>query len=189
MVGSVVAIRNRFDIDGIALFALLHARCHARMGRVSVYDAPEDRVVVVSHALPKLYAFSRASRRYCRLGHGDWHRVCALSLSATYSALLLLASLCIATGMFHAVAPPDAHHHHAGSAAHHHTAPDTHHTSAGPDICDIVHQACTALVLWTVVQPALALPQSPVPGQIVHSFVDSTPSSPFSIRAPPVVIS
>jgi len=156
---------------------------------MSVYDAPEDGVVVVSHVLPKLYALSRASRRYSRLGHGDWRRLCALSLSATYSALLLLASLCIATGMFHAAAPPDAHHHHAGSAAHHHAAPDAHHTSAGPDICDIVHQACTALVLWTVLLPTLALLQSPVAVQIVHSFIDSTPSSPFSIRAPPVVIS
>jgi hypothetical protein len=154
-----------------------------------VYDAPEDGVIVVSHSLPKSYALSRASWRYSCLGQGDWRRLCALSLSATYSVLLLLASLCIATGMFHAAAPPDAHHHHAGSAAHHHAAPDAHHTSAGPDICDIVHQACTPLVLWTVLLPTLALPQSPVPVQIVRSFVDSTPSSPFSIRAPPVVIS
>ena len=144
---------------------------------------------MVSHALPKSYALSRASRRYCRLGHGDWRRLCALSLSATYSVLLLLASLCIATGMFHAEAPPDAHHHHAGSAAHHHTAPETHRASTVLDICDIVHQACTALVLWTVLLPRFALPQSPVTVQIVLSFVDSTPSSPFSIRAPPVVIS
>ena len=156
---------------------------------ISVYDAPEERVVVVSHALPKLYALSRASRRYCRPGHGDWRRLCALSLSATYSVLLLLASLCIATGMFHVAAPPDAHHHHAGSAAHHHAAPDAHPTSPVPDLCDLVHQVCTALVLWTVLPPTLALPQSPVQVQIVRSFVDSTPSSPFSIRAPPVVIS
>ena len=154
-----------------------------------MYDAPEDRVIVVSHSLPKSYALIRASWRYCRLGHGDWRRLCALSLSATYSVLLLLASLCIATGMFHAEAPPDAHHHHAGSAAHHHHAPDAHHASAVPDICDIVHQVCTALVLWTVLLPRLALPQSPVPIQLLRSCVDSTPSSPFSIRAPPVVIS
>ena len=144
---------------------------------------------MVSHALPKSYALSRVLRRYCRLGHGDWRRLCALSLSATYSVLLLLASLCVATGMFHAEAPPDAHQHHAGPAAHHHAAPDAHHASAVPDICDIVHQACTALVLWTVLLPTLALPQSPVPVQIVPRFVDSTPSSSFSIRAPPVVIS
>ena len=144
---------------------------------------------MVSHTLPKLYALSRAAQRYSCLRRGDWHRLCALSLSATYGVLLLLASLCIATGVFHAEAPPDAHHHHAGSAAHHHATPDAHHASPVPDICDIVHQACTALVLWTVVLPTLALLQSPVPVQIVHSFVDSTPPSPFSIRAPPVVIS
>jgi hypothetical protein len=154
-----------------------------------VYDAPEDGVIVVSHALPKSYAFSRASRRYFCLRHSDWHRLCALSLSATYSVLLLLASLCVATGMFHAAAPPDVHHHHADSAAHHHAAPDAHHASTVPDVCDIVHQACTALVLWTVLLPTLALSQSAVPVQIVRSFVDSTSSSPFSIRAPPVVIS
>src|SRR5262245_57066852 len=129
-------------------------------------------VVVVSHALPKWSARSRASRSYSCLGHGDWRRLCALSLSATYSILLLLASLCIATGMFHVAAPPDAHHHHAGSAAHHHAAPDTRPASPLPDICDIVHQVCTALVLWTVSLPTLALPQSPVPVRIVHSFVD-----------------
>jgi hypothetical protein len=159
------------------------------LANTPVYDAPEERVVVVSHALPKLYALSRASRRYGRLGHGDRRRLCALSLSVTYSALLLLASLCIATGMFHVAAPSDAHHHHADSAAHHHAAPDAHPASPVPDICDIVHQVCTALVLGTVLLPRLALPQSPAPIQIVHSFVDSTPSSPFSIRAPPVVIS
>lgn len=156
---------------------------------MSMYDAPEDGVIVVSQAVPKSYALSRALRRYSCLGHGDWHRLCALSLSALYSVLLLLASLCIATGMFHAEAPPDAHHHHAGSAAHHHAAPDAYHTSAVPDICDIVHQACTALVLWTIILPTLALPQNPISVQTVPSFVDSTPSLPFSIRAPPVVIS
>lgn len=154
-----------------------------------MYDMPEDRAIVWGHALPTLSALSRASRRYCCLGHGNWHRLCALSLSAIYSVLLLLASLCIATGVLHAGAPPDAHHHHAGSAAHHHAAPDAHHASPVPDICDIVHQVCTALVLWAVLLPTLALPQSPVSVQIVCGRVDSTPSSHFSIRAPPVVIS
>jgi len=154
-----------------------------------VYDAPEDGAIVVSHALPKSYALSRASRRCSCLGYRDWHRLCALSLSATYGALLLLASLCIATGMFHAGAPADAHHHHAGSAAHHHPTPDAHRASPVPDICDIVHQVCTALVLWTVLLPTLALPQRPVPVQIIRGWVDSAPSAPFSIRAPPVVIS
>ena len=152
-------------------------------------DTPEDKAIVWGHALPMLSALRRASRRDGCLGHGDWHRLCALSLSATYSGLLLLASLCIATGVFHAEAPPDAHHHHAGSAAHHHAAPDAPHASPMPDICDIVQQVCTALVLWAVLLPMLALPQSPVSVPIVCDRVDSTPSSHFSIRAPPVVIS
>jgi hypothetical protein len=144
---------------------------------------------VVSYPLPKLYALGRASWRSCRPGHGDWRRLCALSLSVTYSVLLLLASLCIATGIFHVAAPPDAHHYHASSAAHHHAAPDAPPASAVPDICDIVHQICTPLVLWTILLPTLALPQSLASVQIVCSFADSTPSAPCSIRAPPVVIS
>ncbi len=137
-------------------------------GNTSVYDAPEDQIAVVSHALPKPYALSRALRRYYRL---------------------LLASFCVATGIFHAEVPHDVHHHHAGSEAHHHTPPDAHHTSPVPDICDIVHQVCTALVLWTVPLPTLTLPQGPVPVQTVRSFVDSLPPSPGSIRAPPDLIS
>ena len=156
---------------------------------ISVYDTPEDRAIVWGHALPMLSALSRASRRYACLGHGDWYRIGALSLSATYCGLLLLASFCIATGVFHAETPPDADHHHAGPAAHHHAAPDAHHASPMPDICDIVHQVCTALVLWAVLLPTLALPQSPVSVPIVCSRVDSTPPSHFRIRAPPVVIS
>ena len=44
----------------------------AVLGRanISVYDAPEERVVVVSYALPKLYTLSRASWSYCRTGYG-----------------------------------------------------------------------------------------------------------------------
>jgi hypothetical protein len=144
---------------------------------------------VWGHALPMLCALRRASRSYRCPGRGDWHRLCALSLSATYSVLLLLASLCMATGVFHAEAPPDAHYHHAGSAAHHHAAPDAHHASPVPDICDIVHQVCTALVLWTVLLLTLALPQRPVSVPMVCDRVDSTPSAHFSIRAPPVAIS
>jgi hypothetical protein len=149
----------------------------------------EDEVTVVSRALPKSYTLSRALPRHCRLGPRDWRRLWALSLSAAYSGLLLLASLCVATGLLHTAAPSDTSHHHAGSAAHHHAAPDAHHTSAMPDICDIVHQACTALVLWAVPLPTLTLPQGPVPVQIVHRIVDCQILSPFSIRAPPATVS
>jgi hypothetical protein len=158
-------------------------------GNIFVPDMLEDRDIVWGHVLPTLPALSHVLRRDRCLGYGDWHRLCALSLSATYSVLLLLASLCIATGVFHAAAPPDAHHHHAGSAAHHHAAPDAHPAPPVPDICDIVHQVCTALVLWAVLLPTLALPRSSTPVQIVYSRVDSTLSLSFSIRAPPVVIS
>ena len=129
------------------------------------------RGVVVSHALPKLYALSRDdSRRYSPPGTRRLAPVsCALSLSApiVYSCYWHLSV--IATGMFHVAAPPDAHHHHAGSAAHQHAAPDAHPASAVPDICDIVHQICTALVLSTVSLPTLVLPQSPSPVQIVRA--------------------
>jgi hypothetical protein len=156
---------------------------------MSRYVAPKDGGTVVSHALPKSYALSRALQRDFRLGPRDWRRLCALSLSVAYSVLLLLASLCVATGLFHAAAPHNTHHHHASSAAHHHAAPNAHHASTVPDICDIVHQACTALVLWTVPIPTLTLPQGPVPVQKVRHFVGSQPLAPFSIRAPPAIIS
>ena len=147
-------------------------------------DAPGDRGVV-SQAVPQLHALSRTARSYSRLSQGDWRRLCALSLSATYSVLLLLASLCIATGIFHAA----VHQHHTDAAAHQHAASHTHHASPVPDICDIVHQVCTALVLWAILGPTLALPQSPVAVQTVRGRVDATPSSPFNSRAPPALIS
>jgi hypothetical protein len=144
---------------------------------------------MVSHALPTPYALSRALRRYDRLGHRDWRRLCALSLSATYGVLVLLASLCVATGFFHVTVPHHVRHHYAGSEAYHHTPTDAHHTSPVPDICDIVHQVCTALVLCTLPLPTLTLPQGPMPAQKWHSFVDAFLPSAFSIRAPPVVLS
>ena len=144
---------------------------------------------MLSHASPKSYALSRAWRGYYHLGQRDWRRVYALSLSATYGLLLLLASFCVATGIFHVKAPHDAHHHHAGSDAHHHTAPDAHHASPVPDICDIVHQVCTSLVLSVVSLPTLALPQGPALVETAPSLVASTPLTAFSIRSPPEVIS
>ena len=152
---------------------------------------------LVGSTLPKWYALSRAWRGYYRLCQRDWRRLCALSLSATYGLLLLLASFCIATGIFHVEAPHDAQHHHAPPGAHHHAGsdtrhpapPDAHHTSPLPDICDMVHQAFTAMVLWTVPLPTLALPQGQALVETVRSLVDSTPPIPFSIRAPPEVIS
>lgn len=152
---------------------------------------------MLADALPPSCALSRAWWSYYHLCQRDWRRRCALSLSVTYSLLLLLASFCIATGIFHVEAPHDAHHHHtppgaphhAGSDAHHHATPGAHHTSPLPDICDMVHQVCTAMALWNVPLPTLALQQGQALVGKVRSLVDSTPLIPFSIRAPPEVIS
>src|SRR2546427_11157479 len=86
-------------------------------------------IALVSHAWPTLYALRRTLQRYDRLRHRHWRWLGALSLSATYGVLVLLTSLCVATGLLHVQAPHDGHHHHAGSEAHHHLPPDAHHAS------------------------------------------------------------
>src|SRR5262249_44444672 len=113
----------------------------------------------------------------------------ALSLSATYGGLVLLASLCVATGLLHGQMPPGGPHHHAGSTAHHHGPPDAHQASPVPDLCDLVHQVCTALVLGSVPLPTRTLPPGPLPVQVVHSFINAFPPAPYSIRAPPALLS
>jgi hypothetical protein len=138
--------------------------------------------------LPQLYALRRTVQRYDRLRHRHWRWLGALSLSATYGMFVLLASLCVATGFLHGQVPHAAHHQ-AGSAAHHHGPPDTHHASPVPDLCDLVHQVCTALILWSVPLPRLTLSPSLLPVPLVHSVVDSLPPLPFSIRAPPALLS
>jgi hypothetical protein len=143
----------------------------------------------VSHALPELYALSRTLQRYDCLRHRHWRWLCALSLSATYGVLLLLASLCVATGLFHVQAPHDEHHHHAGSDAHPHPSPDAHPAPPIPDICDLVHQVCTVLVLESVLLLTLMLPLGPRPVSLVHRFLNALSPSPYSIRAPPALIS
>jgi hypothetical protein len=135
------------------------------------------------------YTLRRTLQRYDRLRHRHWRWLGALSLSATYGMLWLLASLCVATGLFHGQALPDVHQHHAGSAAHHHAPPDARHASPVPDLCDLVHQVCTALILWSVPLPTLTLSPRLLPVPLVYSFVNAFPSSPFSIRAPPALLS
>ena len=135
------------------------------------------------------YTLRRTMQRYDRLRHRHWRWLGALSLSATYGILLLLASLCVATGFLHVQVPHAVSHHSAGSAAHHHGTPDAHHASPVPDLCDLVHQVCTALVFWSVLLPTLTLSLSLLPVPLVDSFVNALPLSPFSIRAPPALIS
>lgn|GEM_PF-2315576 len=142
---------------------------------------------MVNHALPKLHALRRTVQHYDRLRQRHWRWLGAVSLSATYGALLLLASLCVATGLLHVQVPHAVPHHPAGSAAHHHGSSDTHHAPPVPDLCDLVHQVCTALVLESVPLPTLTLSPSLLPVPVVHSFVHVLPSSPFSIRGPPAL--
>src|SRR2546422_1416706 len=146
-------------------------------------------IALVSHAWPTLYALRRTLQRYDRLRHRHWRWLGALSLSATYGVLVLLTSLCVATGLLHVQAPHDGHHHHAGSEASHHLPPNAHHASPVPDLCDLVHQVCTALVLWSVPLPTRTLSPSLLPVPLVHSLVNALPPSPLSIRAPPALIS
>ena len=109
-----------------------------------------------------------------------WQRLCALALCTTSPLLYLLASICLATGVFHLETPHQAHHHH-------HTGSDAHHTTGLPDICDFAHQALTT----TVVAPVPVLPDGLAPGEtLLHpprfvlplAFV-----SRHGIRAPPLV--
>ena len=109
-----------------------------------------------------------------------WQRLCALALCTTSPLLYLLASICLATGVFHLETPHQVHHHH-------HTGSDAHHTTGLPDICDFAHQALTT----TVVAPVPVLPDGLAPGEtLLHpprfvlplAFV-----SRHGIRAPPLV--
>lgn len=137
------------------------------------------------------------ARGYHRIRPRDWRYLCALALSTSYSLLLVLASLCMATGLFHGAAPHDVHHHHAPPGAHHHadaeaphhTTPDAHHSSPLLDICDVVHQVFTGTVLDIIPLPALALPAVQTLVCAMVGRMDSTPSTPCSIRAPPSAVS
>src|ERR1044071_2690866 len=68
-----------------------------------------------------------------------WQRLCALALCATSPLLYLLASICLATGVFHHEIPHQAHHHHP-------TGPAVPHAAGLPDICDFAQQALTTTV-------------------------------------------
>ena len=109
-----------------------------------------------------------------------WQRLCALALCTTSPLLYLLASICLATGVFHLETPHQAHHHH-------HTGSDAHHTTGLPDICDFAHQALTT----TVVAPVPVLPDGLAPGEtLLHPPRFVLPSafvSRHGIRAPPLV--
>jgi hypothetical protein len=112
-----------------------------------------------------------------------WQRLCALALCTTSPLLYLLATLCLATGIFHYETPHQAHHHNH----HHRTGPDAHHSSGLPDICDFAQQALTT----TVVAPVPLLPCVLAPGETLlrppHFLLPIALVSCHGIRAPPLV--
>lgn len=108
-----------------------------------------------------------------------WRRAGALGLAMTYAALLLFASLCLATGSWHPDIP-DAHHHgpqHAGV--------DAAHPSVLPDICDVVLLTIMTTELRTVhLSPDVVLPSTAVALAPVL-LISSNPVAAHGIRAPP----
>jgi hypothetical protein len=159
------------------------------MPRSSVENTREERFALVSYDVPKLHALLRTVQRYNRLRPRHWRWLGALSLSVTYGVLVLLSSLCVATGLLHVQVPPEGHHHHTGAEAHHHAPPDSHPAPPVPDLCDLVHQMCTALVLWSVPLPMLTWSPRLFPVPLVQSVVSALPPSSLSIRAPPALFS
>src|SRR5437763_11140140 len=109
-----------------------------------------------------------------------WQRLCALALCTTSPLLYLLASICLATGVFHHEIPHQAHHHH-------HPGPEAHHAAGLPDICDFAHQALTTTVaasvplLSGVLLPGETLPRPP------RVVLPIARVSCLDIRAPPLV--
>jgi hypothetical protein len=107
-----------------------------------------------------------------------WQRLCALTLCTTAPLLYLLASICLATGVFHHETPHQAHHHSTSSHAH--------HPSGLPDVCDFAQQALTT----TAVASAPLLPCVHTPGDLLPRlpdlFLPIACVSHYGIRAPPL---
>jgi len=114
-----------------------------------------------------------------RRSRWTWQRLCALALCTTAPLLYLLASICLATGVFHHETPHQAHHPH--------TSPHAHDPSGLLDVCDFAQQALTT----TVVAPVPLLPCLLPPGESLPrplGFVLPIElASRHGIRAPPRV--
>ena len=114
-----------------------------------------------------------------RRSRWTWQRLCALALCTTSPLLYLVASICLATGVFHHETPHQAHHHH--------THPQAHHPAGLPDVCDFAQQALTT----TAVAPAPLLPCLHTPGDLLlrlpDLFLPIELVSRHGIRAPPLV--
>jgi hypothetical protein len=114
-----------------------------------------------------------------RRSRWTWQRLCALVLCTTSPLLYLFASICLATGIFHAAIPHQTHHHH-------HAGPAAHHPAGLPDICDFAHQALTT----TVVAPVPLLLSVLAPGDTLRRprrlVLPIAPVSRHGVRAPPL---
>ena len=117
-----------------------------------------------------------------------WHnglRLCAVGLGLSYCSAYLLASLCLATSLFHLPSDPEPRsHHHAGAHQHDHDqAPSS--EGAWADICDValhvlLSDACQQAPKTVVVQ---------LIGEALRGLHDAAISlhipTYISIRAPP----
>jgi hypothetical protein len=152
-------------------------RC-ARIGTAHQRHAEKERIVS-RDALTSL-GHSALSWLRGRRSRWTWQRLCALALCTTSPLLYLFASICLATGIFHAAIPHQAHHHH-------HTGPAAHHPAGLPDICDFAHQALTT----TVVAPVPLLPGVHAPGETLRRpprcVLPIALVSRHGSRAPPLV--
>jgi hypothetical protein len=108
-----------------------------------------------------------------------WQRLCALALCTTSPLLYLLASICLATGVFHHETPHQAHHHHP--------SPDAHHTSGLPDVCDFAQQALTTTVVASVPLLPCVLPSGETLLRPPRFVLPIALVSRHGIRAPPLV--
>src|SRR2546428_12821475 len=108
--------------------------------------------MVVSYSARAMPGHAGMARAQGKRPWWTWQRLCALALCTTSPLLYLLASICLATGVFHHETPHQAHPHHA--------SPHAHHPSGLPDVCDFAQQALTT----TAVAPAPPLLCVPTPG-------------------------
>jgi hypothetical protein len=169
-----VGADRQFDVR---LFVLTDSRC-ARIRAAHQRHAEKERIVSWG-AHPSLDHAAHSWPRG-RRSRWTWQRLCALALCMTLPLLYLLASICLATGIFHAEIPHQAHHHH-------HTGPAAHHPAGLPDICNFAHQALTT----TVVAPVPLLPGVLSPGETLlrppRFVLPIELVSRHGIRAPPLV--
>jgi hypothetical protein len=130
------------------------------------------------------WSMMRSCRRIFRLRR-LWRQVsrrqlCALVLSTVYGALFCFATLCLATGLFHA----GAQHHHTGHQ-HHHDGDDNDHRPLLPDLCDLALKTLWTTEWRAAPVPSAVLPSAPRPAPVAIPVLHTALILPADIRAPP----